>query len=117
MPSLTSSTSIIISVKAGHINVSHVRDLRGVLDREKAQIGCLICLEEPTQPMRAEAAGAGFYQSPLGNKMYPRLQILTIKELLEGKKLQAPEARLDVTFPKAPRAKRPSGQKQLTELD
>ncbi|MGD0113571.1 MAG: DNA methyltransferase, partial [Armatimonadota bacterium] len=102
---------IIISVKAGHINVSHVRDLRGVLDREKAQIGCLICLEEPTHPMRAEAAGAGFYQSPLGNKMYPRLQLLTIKQLLEGNKLQAPEARLDVTFKKAPRAKKASGQK------
>ncbi len=107
---------IIISVKAGHINVSHVRDLRGVLDREKAQIGCLICLEEPTQPMRAEAAGAGFYQSPLGNKTYPRLQILTIKQLLEGNKLQAPEARLDVTFKKAPRARKASGQKPLSEL-
>jgi site-specific DNA-methyltransferase (adenine-specific) len=107
---------IIISVKAGHANVTHLRDLRGTLEREGAQIGCLICLEEPTQPMRAEAAGAGFYQSPLGDKMYPRLQVLTVKELLEGKKLQAPEARLDVTFKKAPRARKPSGQKPLTEL-
>jgi len=107
---------IIISVKAGHVNVSHVRDLRGTIERESAQIGCLICLEEPTQPMRAEAAGAGFYQSPLGNKMYPRIQILTVKELLEGKKLQAPEARLDVTFKKAPRANRASGQKRLADL-
>jgi len=107
---------IIISVKAGHANVTHLRDLRGTLEREGAQIGCLICLEEPTQPMRAEAAGAGFYQSPLGDKMYPRLQILTVKELLEGKKLQAPEARLDVTFKKAPRARKPSAQKPLSEL-
>jgi site-specific DNA-methyltransferase (adenine-specific) len=104
---------IIISVKAGNINVSQIRDLRGTIERESAQIGCLICLEEPTRPMRAEAAGAGFYQSPLGNKTYPRLQILTIKQLLEGNKLQAPEARLDVTFKKAPRAKGKSGQTQL----
>ncbi len=97
---------VVFSVKAGHVNVSQVRDLRGVLDREGAQIGCLICLEEPTHAMRAEAASAGFYQSPLGNKMYPRMQILTVKELLEGKKLDAPEARLDVTFKRAPRAKR-----------
>jgi DNA modification methylase len=97
---------VIFSVKAGHLAPSHVRDLRGVLDREGAQIGCLICLEEPTHPMRAEAAGAGFYQSPLGNKMYPRMQMLTVKELLEGKKLQLPEGRVDVTFKKAPRARR-----------
>jgi DNA modification methylase len=36
--------SIIFSVKAGHVNVAHVRDLRGVLDREKAAIGVLISL-------------------------------------------------------------------------
>jgi hypothetical protein len=108
---------IIISVKAGHVNVTHIRDLRGTLEREGAQIGCLICLEEPTQPMRAEAAGAGFYQSPLGDKMYPRLQVLTVKELLEGKKLQAPEARLDVTFKKAPRARKASSQTQLPAAD
>jgi len=96
---------VIFQVKAGHVTVAHIRDLRGVLDREQAQIGCLISLEEPTQPMRAEAAGAGFYQHPLGSGIYPRLQLLTIKELLEGKKLQLPEARIDVTFPKAQRAK------------
>jgi DNA modification methylase len=104
---------VIFSVKAGHVAVSHVRDLRGVIEREGAQIGCLICLEEPTQPMRAEAAGAGFYQSPLGNKMYPRMQILTVKELLEGKKLELPEGRVDVTFKKAPRVRRKTGQRSL----
>lgn len=55
--------------------------------------------------MRAEAAGAGFYQHPLGAGMYPRIQLLTIKELLEGRKLQLPEGRIDVTFKKAQRAK------------
>jgi site-specific DNA-methyltransferase (adenine-specific) len=37
-----------LSVKAGHVNVSHVRDLRGVLDREQADMGVLISLEDPT---------------------------------------------------------------------
>jgi len=97
---------VIFSVKSGHITAAHVRDLRGTQEREQAEMACLLCLEEPTQPMRGEAAGAGFYQSPLGNKMYPRMQILTVKELLEGKKLQLPEGRVDVTFKKAPRAKR-----------
>jgi len=97
---------VILSVKAGHANVSHVRDLRGVLEREQAEIGCLLCLEEPTGPMRAEAAGAGNYRSPLGDKLYSRLQILTVKELLEGKKLELPQARRDVTFRRAPKARK-----------
>ena len=49
---------IILSVKAGHLTPSYVRDLRGVVEREKAQIGVLISLHEPTQPMRTEAAKA-----------------------------------------------------------
>jgi len=97
---------VILSVKAGHLTVSHLRDLRGTIEREGAQIGCLISLEEPTQPMRVEAANAGFYQLPNTTAMYPRLQLLTIRELLEqGKKLDLPEGRRDVTFKRAPRAK------------
>jgi len=44
-------------------------------------------------------------RSPLSKKMYPRLQLVTVKDLLEGKKLQLPETRVDVTFKKAPRSK------------
>src|SRR5205823_8986387 len=44
---------IIFSVKAGGLHANHVRDLRGVIEREKAQIGALISLEQPTQPMRS----------------------------------------------------------------
>ena len=42
----------------------HVRDLRGVIEREKAEIGVLISMQPPTQPMLKEAAEAGFYQVP-----------------------------------------------------
>jgi site-specific DNA-methyltransferase (adenine-specific) len=96
---------IILSVKGGHIPAAHVRELRGVIDRENAQIGVLICLEEPTKPMKTEAAGAGFYKTPYGN--HPRLQILTIKQLLEGTRIDYPPqyARMDATFKKAPKAK------------
>jgi len=95
---------IIISVKAGHVTVSHVRDLRGVIEREKAQIGVLISMEKPTKPMRTEAAGAGFYKSRWGN--HPILQILTVEELLKGKGIDYPHtAGVNVTFKKAPRAK------------
>ena len=94
---------IILSVKAGHTGVAHVRDLRGVLDREKAEIGVLITLQEPTKPMRTEAAGAGFYTSPWGR--HPRLQVLTVAELLEGKRIDMPSYRqVSATFKKAPKA-------------
>ena len=57
---------IIFSVKAGHVTVSHIRDLVGVIHREKAQIGAFLSLEPPTSPMRREAASAGFLRVPLG---------------------------------------------------
>ncbi len=89
-------------MKSGHVNVNHVRDLKGLLDREKAAIGALITLREPTKPMLTEAAATGFYESKDFPGRYPRLQILTIAELLEGKKIQYPEYRLE-TFAKAER--------------
>ena len=52
--------------------------------------------------MRAEAASAGFYQSPWGN--HARLQLLTVPELLEGKRIDAPPmGQVGATFKKAPR--------------
>ena len=96
----------IVSVKAGKVQVSHVRDLRGVLDREKAQIGVLISFHEPTQPMRTEAASAGFYQSPWGN--HPRMQLFTVAELLAGKKLDMPAGGAHMTQVALPPAPEPT---------
>jgi site-specific DNA-methyltransferase (adenine-specific) len=79
---------VIVSVKAGKVHVSYVRDLVGVLSREQAQIGVLISLNEPTQPMREEAAASGFYTSPWGR--HPAVQLLTVGELLEGKTIDMP---------------------------
>jgi DNA modification methylase len=102
---------IILSVKSGErIGVRDVRDLRGVVEREKAQIGVLITLRRPTQPMSREAASAGFYESPWGK--HPSLQILTIEELLGGKGIDAPTGRANVTFRPAPRYRRPVMEQQ-----
>jgi DNA modification methylase len=96
---------IIISVKAGHVTAPHVRDLRGVVEREKAQIGVLLSMEEPTSAMRKEAASSGFYKSPWGSQ-HPTLQILTIEKLLAGKSIDYPAPQqVNVTFKKAPKAK------------
>ena len=93
---------IIFSVKAGHVNVAHVRDLRGVLDREKADMGVLLSLEEPTGPMRKEASSLGFYTSPWGK--HPRMQLVTIEDLLTGKNIDRPPIQTSTTFKKAPKA-------------
>jgi len=100
---------IIFSVKAGHLTPAYMRDLHGVVEREKAQIGVLLTMEEPTREMRKEAASAGFYDSPWGTK-HPRLQVLTVAELLAGKAVDRPTSRGEVTFKKAPRVMPEAGE-------
>ncbi len=98
---------IIFSVKAGNVTVSQVRDLRGVIERENAAIGVFITFNEPTKPMRKEAAEAGLYHSPGWKKKYPRLQLVTVAELLSGKGIKCPPSKhVNMTFKKAPKAKR-----------
>ena len=95
----------MISVKAGNTTVAHVRELRGVLEREQAALSVLITMQEPTQPMRAEAASAGFYETPYQERRVSRLQLLTIAELLEGKRIELAPARQDQTLRTAPKVK------------
>jgi DNA modification methylase len=106
------SKQIIFSVKAGGVSVPQVRDLRGVIEREKAEIGIFLTFDEPTKPMKKEAAEAGFYKSTDGST-YPRLQILTIQQILDGKQPEYPAHRRDATFKKAPRS-RPAPAENLT---
>lgn len=88
-PAERQTVQVIVSVKGGeNVTVSMIRDLKGVLEREKAAIGLFITLTEPTTPMRREAHGSGYYECH--NKKYPKLQILTIEELLNGKKPDIP---------------------------
>ena len=98
---------IIIQVKSGHVKVGDIRDLKGVMEREKAAIGCFITLEESSGPMRTEAVSAGFYESALkmegkSAEKFSRIQILTIAELLAGKKLEFPRHNI-ATFKQAER--------------
>jgi site-specific DNA-methyltransferase (adenine-specific) len=81
---------VIVSVKSGHVNVSHIRDLGHVIERENAAIGVYLTLEPPTKPMITEAAEKGFYHSPGWNRDYPRIQILTVEEILAGKTANLP---------------------------
>jgi site-specific DNA-methyltransferase (adenine-specific) len=95
---------IIIQVKSGNVKSGDIRDLKGVLEREHAQIGAFITLKRSTKDMRTEAVSAGFYepQSAPGSK-YPKLQILTIEELLNGAKLLYTQWAGAATFKRAER--------------
>ncbi len=101
---------IIISVKAGRIPAEHIRALLGVVERERAQIGVLITFQEPSKAMRADAASAGFYDSPWGSR-HPRIQILTIADILSGKGIDYPAPRqLNVTFKRAANGNAKAGE-------
>jgi site-specific DNA-methyltransferase (adenine-specific) len=95
---------VILQVKAGQTGRKHVAELRGVVEREEAELGALISMREPTRPMRAEAASAGTYSSPWGD--HPRIQLLTIEELLDGRRIDMPPPGTSVTYKRAPRAER-----------
>jgi restriction endonuclease Mrr len=63
-PDLKTTEKAIVSVKGGEdISVAMIRDLAGVLQREKAQIGIFITLHPPTKAMITEAVKAGFYET------------------------------------------------------
>lgn len=94
----------IVSVKAGeNVGVSMIRDLKGVMDRERAGVGVFLTLTEPTKPMITEAASAGLHEEP-GFAPVPRLQIVTIADAmrLRERAVQLP-ARRDDAFKRAAR--------------
>jgi len=54
--------TIVCQVKSGAVSVATVRELKGVMERERAAMGVLVTLQNPTHAMRKEAISAGFYQ-------------------------------------------------------
>lgn len=103
----TTVAKCIVSVKGGEtVNVQMMRDLRGVIEREKAEAGLLVTLTAPTRPMQEEASKAGFFDSPFGGKRHPRLQIMTIEALLSGAKPDLPPLSIEAGFRRAEREDR-----------
>jgi site-specific DNA-methyltransferase (adenine-specific) len=90
-------------VKAGKTGPAHVRELRGTVASNDADLGVLITFQEPTKPMRQEAASAGFYSSPGWGTQHSRIQLVTVRELLDGHLLDYPHV-TSRTFKKAAKA-------------
>lgn len=83
----------IVSVKGGAaLNPGMVRDLVGTVQRESAEMGILITLGEPTRGMKDEANKAGNYDAELTGQTFPKIQILTVADLMAGKAPKMPTA-------------------------
>ncbi len=105
----TERRRVIVSVKSGNLTPAFVRDLKGVIEREGEPIGVLLTLKPPTREMRTEAVAAGSWHSEFWKKDYPRIQILTVADLFNGKAVQMPPARPGDTFARAPRERARGG--------
>jgi site-specific DNA-methyltransferase (adenine-specific) len=92
---------IIYSVKSGHVSSKDVRDLKGTVENNHAAIGVLMTLEHITKDMREEAAKGGIYKpNEFAENSYPKIQLYTVDELMNEKKLvQWPHYLKDKTLP------------------
>ena len=105
----------LIQVKSGGVNSGDIRDLRGTLEREQAALAAFLTLEAPSKPMETEALAAGFYETEAWGD-FPRLQLLTVEELLGGDgELEMP--REYGTFRRAPRAERSAADQVKLRLE
>ena len=82
---------VIVSVKGGQtVNPAMVRDLRGTVESQRAEMGILVTLAQPTRGMVDEARRSGSFTSAISGKSYPRIQIVTIDDLFRGKAVNMP---------------------------
>jgi site-specific DNA-methyltransferase (adenine-specific) len=79
----------IVEVKGGGTGVKDIGRLAQVMEREKAPLGVFITAENPTRNMEADAAAVGRFEDEWG-RTYPKLQIITLAELFQGKKPDIP---------------------------
>lgn len=103
---------VVISVKSGKTFPAHVRELRGVIEREDAAIGVLIVMNKPTPDMNKEAAKAGRYYSETWEVSYPRLQIITVDDLMKDKPFDYPGRLPAVAEKAAAQVRRGKGTQQ-----
>jgi DNA modification methylase len=94
---------VIISVKGGkRPGPEAVRDLIGTVETQKAQMGILITMAEPSPGVRDAVEHGGTYVWPINGKVFPRVQVITIRQLLDKKRPEMPL--LDLVYSKATKA-------------
>ena len=78
----TTHGTVLLQAKSGHVSRATIATLRGDMERISAELGVLITLNEPTGPMKDEAAAAGLYHHPLFDLTVPRIQVVTVQDML-----------------------------------
>ncbi len=107
---------IIVQVNSGQVRQDMIAAFKGNMEREEAEIGIFITLKEPTARMNQEAIGAGFYEpESLPGNRYPKVQIFTIEQLLDGAKPKYPRFPAHPISINAPRRKRQQGIQQALD--
>lgn len=106
---------ILIQVKSGSVNSAMIRDLAGTLEREKAQMAVFVTLDPPSKPMITEAVSAGYYRGAglFSEKQFPRIQIVTIGDLLRGKMPDLPVTNVSLRHAAAASVKGDEKQLQM----
>ena len=82
--------TVVLRVVPRKTKTSHVRDLRGYMEQEKAALGALVTMDEPTESILAEAAESGFYEHPVTGEQFPRVQVIRVIDLIAGEPVQVP---------------------------
>jgi site-specific DNA-methyltransferase (adenine-specific) len=84
------NAKIVFQVKSGNVGRGDVSKLNNDRTREGAELAVFITLSPPTQGMKTEANAAGTYEHKLMGKSYPRIEIITIEEILDNSRIEIP---------------------------
>jgi site-specific DNA-methyltransferase (adenine-specific) len=106
---------ILVSVKGGKtVGPQFVRDLIGTVETQKAQMGVLIAMTEPTPGVLDAVNHGGTYTWAINGQSYPRVQVITIADLLRGKRPETPPPVLP--YIQAAKAAYPSAQMSINDV-
>ncbi|MDR0498723.1 MAG: restriction endonuclease [Holophagales bacterium] len=109
------NASMVFQVKSGKVQRGDIAKLHSDMQREKAVMATLITLDNPSKPMIAEAKAAGTYWHPQMGRNYDRIRIVTIEDMLEGKRFDLPL--VNRTLKKAEKAHVPDVDQRMLPLE
>ena len=108
---------VLFSVKSDKSpHVSYIRDLHGTMEREKAVMGYFITLFPPTKDMVAECKKIGKYTNRLMEQEYPKIEIVTVQDILDGKRITIPTSQQVAVLKSAKRKPDESSQMDLDSI-
>lgn len=115
MTGANDNAKVVFQVKSGNVGRGDIAKLNNDRQREGAELAVFLTLQPPTQGMKDEANAAGMYEHKLMGRSYPRVQIVTIAEVVEqNKRIEIP---MSLEVLKAASAVTETGQNRLFDHD